>query len=49
MKLHVLGIDLGKTGFHAVGVDSTGKVVVGGASESKHPIYFQRSAMPHFA
>ena len=25
MKLHVLGIDLGKTVFHLVGVDSTGK------------------------
>jgi transposase len=28
MKLHVLGIDLGKTVFHAVGLDSTGKVVI---------------------
>jgi transposase len=28
MKLHVVGIDLGKTVFHLVGVDSTGKVVV---------------------
>jgi transposase len=28
MKLHVLGIDLGKTVFHLVGMDSTGKVVV---------------------
>ncbi len=27
MKLHVLGIDLGKTVFHLVGLDSTGKVV----------------------
>jgi hypothetical protein len=26
MKLHVLGIDLGKTVFHLVGLDSTGKV-----------------------
>jgi hypothetical protein len=25
MKLHVLGIDLGKTVFHLVGLDSTGK------------------------
>jgi transposase len=28
MKLHVLGIDLGKTVFHLVGVDSTGRVVI---------------------
>jgi transposase len=28
MKLHVVGIDLGKTVFHLVGMDSTGKVVV---------------------
>src|SRR5579872_2071170 len=28
MKPHVLGIDLGKTAFHMVGLDSTGKVVV---------------------
>jgi len=28
MKLHVLGIDLGKTVFHLVGLDSTGKVVI---------------------
>jgi hypothetical protein len=27
MKLQVLGIDLGKTVFHLVGVDSTGRVV----------------------
>lgn len=26
MKLHVAGIDLGKTVFHFVGLDSTGKV-----------------------
>ena len=26
MKLHVLGIDLGKTVFHLVGLDSTGRV-----------------------
>jgi transposase len=29
MKLHVLGIDMGKTVFHLVGVDSTGSVVIG--------------------
>lgn len=28
MKLHVIGIDLGKTVFHLVGMDSTGKVVI---------------------
>jgi transposase len=28
MKLHVLGIDLGKTVFHWVGLDSTGRVVI---------------------
>jgi transposase len=28
MKLHIVGIDLGKTVFHLVGMDSTGKVVV---------------------
>jgi transposase len=28
MKLQVLGIDLGKTVFHLVGLDSTGSVVV---------------------
>jgi transposase len=28
MKLHVVGIDLGKTIFHLVGLDSTGKVVI---------------------
>ena len=28
MKLHVLGIDLGKTVFHLVGLDSTGRVVM---------------------
>jgi predicted NBD/HSP70 family sugar kinase len=28
MKLHMLGIDLGKTVFHLVGLDSTGKVVI---------------------
>jgi transposase len=27
MKLHVIGIDLGKTVFHLVGMDSTGKLV----------------------
>jgi transposase len=28
MKLQVLGVDLGKTVFHLVGLDSTGKVVI---------------------
>jgi len=28
MKLHVLGIDLGKTVFHLVGLDSTGRAVI---------------------
>ena len=28
MKLHVLGIELGKTINHLVGLDSTGKVVI---------------------
>ena len=28
MKLHVLGIDLGKTVFHLVGLDSTSRVVI---------------------
>ena len=28
MKLHALGIDLGKTVFHLVGLDSTGRVVI---------------------
>jgi transposase len=28
MKLHVLAIDLGKTVFHLVGLDSTGRVVI---------------------
>jgi len=28
MNLHVIGIDLGKTVFHLVGMDSTGKLVV---------------------
>jgi hypothetical protein len=28
MKLHVLGIDLGKTVFHVVGLDSTGKLEI---------------------
>ena len=28
MKVHVVGIDLGKTVFHLVGLDSTGKVVI---------------------
>src|SRR5712691_6239047 len=28
MKLHVVGIDLGKTVFHLVGLDSTGRVVI---------------------
>ena len=28
MKLHVVGIDLGKTVFHLVGLDSTGKMVI---------------------
>jgi transposase len=28
MKLHVLGLDLGKTVFHLVGLDSTGRVVI---------------------
>jgi hypothetical protein len=28
MKLHVLGIDLGKTVFHLVGLDSAGSVVL---------------------
>ena len=28
MKLHAVGIDLGKTIFHLVGLDSTGKVVI---------------------
>jgi hypothetical protein len=29
MKLHVLGIDLGKTAFHVVGLDATGRAVIG--------------------
>jgi hypothetical protein len=28
MKLHAVGIDLGKTVFHLVGLDSTGRVVI---------------------
>ena len=28
MKLHVIGIDLGKTVFHLVGLDSAGRVVI---------------------
>jgi hypothetical protein len=28
MKLHALGIDLGKTVFHLVGLDSTGRLVI---------------------
>jgi transposase len=28
MKLHLFGIDLGKTVFHLVGLDPTGKVVI---------------------
>jgi hypothetical protein len=28
MKLHGVGIDLGKTVFHLVGLDSTGKLVI---------------------
>src|SRR4030081_2161210 len=28
MKLHVIGIDLGKTVFHLVGLDSNGKAVI---------------------
>ena len=28
MELHAIGIDLGKTLFHLVGLDSSGKVVV---------------------
>jgi len=28
MKLHAIGIDLGKTVFHLVGLDSTGRVVI---------------------
>ena len=28
MKLHVVGIDLGKTVFHLVGLDSTGRAVI---------------------
>ena len=28
MKVHVVGIDLGKTVFHLVGLDSTGRVVI---------------------
>jgi transposase len=28
MKLHVLGIDLGKTVLHFVGLDSTGREVI---------------------
>jgi transposase len=28
MRLHVLGIDLGKTCFHLVGLDSTGRAVI---------------------
>jgi hypothetical protein len=27
MKLHVIGIDLGKTVFHLVGLDATGRAV----------------------
>ena len=28
MKLHVIGIDLGKTVFHLVGLDSSGRVAI---------------------
>jgi hypothetical protein len=28
MKLHVVGIDLGKTVFHLVGLDSTGSPII---------------------
>ena len=29
MELHTIGIDLGKTAFHVVGLDATGRAVIG--------------------
>jgi transposase len=36
MRLHVLGIDLGKSGFRLVGLDSTGKVVIRKRCSRRH-------------
>src|ERR1035438_9413120 len=40
MKLHAVGIDLGKTIFHLVGLDSTGKVVVRKKFSRKQLLHF---------
>ena len=40
MKLHVLGIDLGKTVFHLVGLDSTGRVVIRKKCSRTQPLAF---------
>src|ERR1035437_7745488 len=40
MKLHVIGIDLGKTVFHLVGLDSTGRAVIGKKCSRKQLLVF---------
>jgi len=40
MKLHVLGIDLGKTVFHLVGLASTGMVVIRRKYSRRHLLTF---------
>ena len=40
MKIHALGIDLGKTVFHLVGLDASGQVVV---RKRSSPGYYRRS------
>jgi transposase len=40
MKLHVIGIDLGKTVFHLVGMDSTGRAVIRKKCSRKQPLAF---------
>jgi transposase len=40
MNLHVLGIDLGKTVLHLVGLDSTGRLVIRKRCSRRQPLAF---------
>lgn len=46
MKLHTIGIDLGKTVFHLVGLDQRGEVVVRKAFSRKQLLHFTNVAAP---
>ncbi|HEV7967214.1 MAG TPA: hypothetical protein VGP19_06585 [Candidatus Acidoferrales bacterium] len=48
MKLHVVGIDLGKTIFHSVGLDSTGRVAIRKKCSPKQLLVFTANLQVHW-